>query len=176
MSDKLRFDALSTAKPTPFRLEPSPDTQKAIAKALDLLGLRKLRFEGEIRPMGQSDWHLTAHLGATVVQPCGVTLEPVTTRIEDPVSRIYVADWTDPEEAELEIPEDDDSEPIPETLDLLGLAQEALALALPAYPRLPDAELSQIDFAEDGVDALTDETAKPFAGLSALKQKLENGE
>jgi hypothetical protein len=44
--------------------------------------VRKLRFIGTLEPEGAQDWRLTADLGATVVQPCVVTLAPVTTRLE----------------------------------------------------------------------------------------------
>lgn len=176
MSKTLRIDTLNKNAPTAFQVEPDREELDEIARALDVSALRKMRFSGEIRPSGTSDWRLDAKLGATVVQPCVITLEPVTTRIDDPVTRHYSATWEAPEEGEFELDEGDDSDPIPETLDLLALAQEALALALPAYPRLPDAELETRNFAAAGVKPLTDEDAKPFASLADLKKKLENGD
>jgi hypothetical protein len=54
---------------------------------------------------------------------------------------------------------------------------EALALALPDYPRAPDAEMETGQFAAPGVDPMTDEDAKPLAGLAALRARMdgENG-
>lgn len=110
-------------------------------------------------------------MGATAVQACVVTLEPVTTRIDTEISRLYTAaDEVIPEASEIEMPDDDSVEPIPETLDLIDVLTEALAIALPDYPRAENAVLEQAQFAEDGVTPMTDDDAKPFAALAALKE------
>ena len=136
--------------------------------------IRKLRFAGALIPVGKRDWRLEGLLGATVQQACVVTLEPVTSRIDEEVARAYAADFTVPDAAEVEMPEDDSTDPLPETLDLHEVMVEALALALPAYPRADGAETGTAVFTEPGKAAMTDEDAKPFAGLAALKQSLEN--
>lgn len=169
----LRLADLPSRKATDVAYVPDTSTLAAIAEELELLDLRKMRLEGRLHPMGSTDWRLDARLGATVVQPCVVTLEPVTTRIEEPVLRQYIADWQPPTEAEAEMDEDDSIEALPATLDLAQIAMEALALALPAYPRADGAALQQSDFTEPGVEAMTDEDVKPFAGLAALKAKME---
>ncbi len=176
MTDILRIADLPTGNPTSFLWTPDRAQMNNIAKALDLLALRKMRLEGEIRPQGTSDWTLEAKLGATVVQPCVVTLDPVTTRIEEPFTRIYVANWSAPEDSEVELEDGEDSEPVPELLDLAALAHEALALALPLNPRSPQADEIETNFGPEGVAPLSDETVKPFAGLADLKKKLESGE
>ena len=51
---------------------------------------------------------------------------------------------------------------------------EALSLNLPLYPRAPDAELEQTVFSKDGVKPMTDEDARPFAGLAALRSQLDD--
>ena len=168
----MRLADLSTRKPTPFALTPDADERAAIAQALDLLGLPKLRFSGQIAPQGRSDWTLTAELGATAIQPCVVTLAPVTTRIDDPVARTYVADLPDPDGAEVEMPEDTSVEPLPAAIDLVDVMIEALSLALPDFPRAADATLDQTTFAAPGVAPMSDDDAKPFAGLAALRDKL----
>ena len=151
------------------------DTWRAdLAQVLDLSALRKLRLSVAIAPT-EGGLMLTGHLGATVVQPCVVTLAPVTTRIEAPVSRTYLAEMPEPEGEEVEMPEDDSLEPLGEVLDLGALLAEALALNLPLYPRSDGAELGAAEFAEDGVEPLTDEDVKPFAGLQNLKSKLGGG-
>ncbi|KAJ56640.1 hypothetical protein ACMU_06770 [Actibacterium mucosum KCTC 23349] len=160
-----------------FLVEPNTDQIATMREELGLNALRKVRFEGRITPAGKADWQLTGMLGATVVQPCVVTLEPVTTRIDEPVARLYTAQADPlPEESEAEMPDDDSREVIPESLNLLTLATEALALALPLYPRADGAELGQAVFAGDGVAPMRDEDAKPFAGLADLKKRLEEGE
>lgn len=164
---------LSRVAPVAIRIEPGPEARAALAADLGLLSLRKLRFVGTLRPEGARDWRLEAELGATAVQPCAVTLAPVTTRIDVPVSRRYVSDFALPSEAEAEMPEDDTVEPLPEALDLGELLHESLALALPDFPRAEGVELGAAVFAGPGVAPLTDETVKPLAGLAALKDALK---
>lgn len=151
------------------------DGCNALAKDLGIEQLKKLSFSGTLRPAGARDWVLSGHLGATVQQSCVVTLEPVTTRIEDTVLRQYIADWQDPEEVESEMPEDDSTEPLGDQIDAMAAITEALLLAVPAYPRKEGAELGALVYAEPGVEPLTEDTVKPFASLAALKDKMEKG-
>jgi uncharacterized metal-binding protein YceD (DUF177 family) len=111
------------------------------------------------------------------VQPCVATLAPVTTRIDTDVTRLYLADWQEPEGEEAEMPEDDTTEALPDRVDLAAVMAEALALALPDYPRASDAEIGTTQFAAPGVTPMTDEDAKPLAGLAALRDRMrEDGE
>ena len=89
-------------------------------------------------------------------------------------TRRYLADMKVPEGDEVEMPEDDTSEPLPEVIDIGAVAVEALALALPLYPRAPGAALEEAVFAEAGVAPLKDEDLRPFAGLAGLAAKLGN--
>jgi len=170
----MRLSDLATGRPTTFALEPTADERKAIAAELGIVGVKKLRFTGSLSPQGRKDWSLSADLGTTVVQDCVVTLDPVTTRIDEPVTRSYVAEIPEIEASEIEMPVDDTVEELPETLDLAQVMIEALALALPPYPRAAGADLSQAVFAEPGVAPMSDDDAKPFAGLGALRESLEN--
>lgn len=157
-----------------FDLAPDAQARADLAAELGLLGLDAVRLTGELRPSGRSDVALEARLTADAVQPCVVTLAPVPARIDTPVRRLYLADWQDPDGDEVEMPEDDSREPMPEAVDLSAVLAEALALALPDYPRAPGAELGQAVFAEPGVEPLKDEALKPFAGLAALKDRLKD--
>lgn len=163
---------LGRAQDTDIALEPDAAARQRMADDLSVRSVRKLRFTGRLTAVGKYDWHLRARLGATVVQDCVVTLEPVTTRIDVDVARDYVADMPEPTVEDFEIPEGDTPEPLPRTLDLMALASEALALALPDYPRAQGVELGQAVFAAPGVAPMTDEDAKPLAGLAALRDKL----
>ncbi len=158
-----------------FEILPDAEARARLATELDLIALRKLRFAGRLVPAGARDWRLEGHLGATVVQPCVVTAEPVTTRIDEPVLRRYLADMDEPEGDGVEMPEDDTAEPLPATLDLDAIMAEALALALPLYPRVAGAALDHAVFAPPGTEPLTDEAAKPLAGLAALRDRLKGG-
>jgi uncharacterized metal-binding protein YceD (DUF177 family) len=163
-------------RPAAFDLVPGRDALDRLQDRLDLIGLRKVRFAGRLVPEGRRDWRLEAELGATVVQPCRVTLAPVTTRIDEPVVRRYLARWHEPEATEVEMPEDDTAEPLPETLDLFEVMAEALALALPAFPRADDAEGAPQAFTEPGKTPMTDEETRPFAGLADLRDRLKKGD
>ena len=168
----VRFAEINQTDGTDLLIEPDAAARRTIAEALALDGLRKLRFEVAIRPEGTRDWRLEAKLGATVVQPCVVTLEPVTTRIDERVLRRYLSDLPAPEPGEVEMPEDDSAEPLPATLDLSDVMIEALSLALPAYPRAPGVPPLEVAVTEPGQTPLTDADVKPFAGLSALRDRL----
>jgi uncharacterized metal-binding protein YceD (DUF177 family) len=159
-----------------FELVPDAAARERLAAELGLLGLRKLRLTGRLVPEGKRDWRLEASLGATVVQPCVVTAEPVTTRLDEPVARRYLAVMPEPEGEEVEMPEDDSAEPLPAALDLFAVLAEALALALPQYPRAAGAELGEAVFAAPGVAPMTDEEARPLAGLAALRDRLKGAE
>lgn len=170
----LRVSDLPTRKPTRFDLSPDAAGRKAIAEYLGLLDLRKLRFEGTLSARGPEDWALDAKLGATVVQPCVVTLDPVVTRIDEAVTRSYVRDLPEVEQGEeAEIPEDVDVELLRAEIDLGAAMIEALALALPAYPKAPGAELGEVVHAAPGVTPMKDEDLRPFAGLAGLRDKLK---
>ena len=171
---RLVLSRLPTTEPTAFRVEPDPESLNGLARDLDLLGLRKVRFEGQLIPEGRNDWRLEAILGATAVQPCSITLAPVTTRIDTPVARRYSAAYVAPSETETEMPEDDSLEPLPDSVDLMAVLSESLVLALPDFPRAEGAELGEAVFAEPGTEPLTDQAVKPFAGLADLKKSLDS--
>lgn len=168
----LALSRLGRASDTEILVEPDAKMRKRIADDLSLRGLRKLRLTGTLSAVGKYDWHMQARLGATAVQECVVTLAPVTTRIDTDIVRNYVVDLPEPTEEDFEIPDDDTQEPLPRSLDLLALITEALALALPDYPRADGVELGQAVFAAPGVAPMTDEDAKPLAGLAGLRDKL----
>lgn len=161
------------SEPRSFDLRPDADTSRDMAERLGLLALRKVSFSGELRPLGGQDVELSAKLGATVVQPCGVTLEPVTTRIDEHVERTYVANMPDlPDGAEVEMPGNVEVEPLPRSVDLSEVMEEALSLAIPMFPRSPEAGVADISVTEPGKSPMTDEEARPFAGLAQLRDKL----
>lgn len=115
---------------------------------------------------------MTARLGATVTQPCAVTLAPVTTRLDLDVTRLFQADFEEIDAPEAEMPEDDSIEPLTRWIDPAAVMEEALVLALPLYPRAEGAELGERVYAEPGVVPLRDEDTRPFAGLAALRDQL----
>lgn len=154
---------------TGLRFTPDADQRRAIARALDLLDLAELHFEAEAEPQGR-DLVVTGRLVAKAVQACVVTLAPVRTRVDQEVRRRFVADWQEPTGEEAEIPDDDTIEPMPAMIDIAGIAIEALALALPEYPRVKGAELGAQEFPAPRTADET-ETRKPLADLAAMLAK-----
>lgn len=162
-------------RPRTFALAPDADTRSALAEELGISGIRKLTFSGEVAPEGQGDLLLAARLGATVVQPCVVTLAPVTTRIDEDVTRRFLLRMPEPPEGEeIEMPEDDTIEPLGRMIDLHAVMAEALALALPSWPRAEGVDPVEVSVTEPGQEALTDDDVKPFAGLKSLRDRLED--
>ncbi len=164
----LRVADLAQNGTNAFDIRPKPAALKMLAEQLGLKNLRKLRFDGEIRAVGKSDWQITAHLGASVVQDCVVTLAPVSTRIDRDVKRSFLAKWSEPTEEDVEMHEDDSIEALSSHIDLMEVMREALTLALPLYPRAQDADLGQAVFTKPGQKPMRDEDTRPFAGLADL--------
>lgn len=169
---RFRTGGLSPRKPTHFSYAPDAAGRVDLAQSLDILEVKALIFSGAITPSGREEMTLTGTLKAIVVQACVVTLAPVETRLNETVRRRYVADLPQPEGDEVEMPEDDGTDPMPEVIDLAEVATEALALALPLYPRAPGAELGEAVFAADGVTPLAERDLKPFSGLAGLAAQL----
>lgn len=173
---RFRVADLPQNSSTPFDLRPDQAACESLRNQLGLSALRKLSFAGKIAGIGKSDWELTGMLGATVVQPCVVTLEPVTTRIDVKVQRRFLAHMDLPESGddgeEIEMPEDENAEALGNHIDAEQVMIEALALNLPLYPRKNDASLDESVFTEPGKTPMKDEDARPFAGLASLRDKL----
>lgn len=164
----LRLNELRRRGGMRFAVAPGEEERAAIARALEIVGLPALRFEGRVEPQGREDWRLEGRIDARAVQSCVVTLEPVETEVSEPVERLYMAGLEEPEGSEVEMP-DEDREPLPAAINLLAVAREALALALPPFPRAPGAELGEAVFTAPGSAPMTDADARPFAGLAALR-------
>ena len=145
-----------------FDISPEPEEAAAIARLLGARSVRKLRFAGELSRLERGGWELEATLGASAVQSCVVTLDPITTRIDQTVRRLWLPDAVaraaeivvDPEE-------DDEIEPLGDRIDLGRVAVEALALALPAYPRKPGVALRGVDARGRGRGRRTETVRRP---------------
>ena len=170
----LRVADLNARTGHDVHLEPDAEARAALAARIGIPAIRKLRLDGRIEAEGRRDWRFNGRLGATVVQECVVTLEPVTTRIDVDVLRRYQAGYVPPEDDEIEMPEDDSLEALGEVIDPGAILEEALVLALPLYPRKEGAEIGDAVFTEPGKRPMTDEDARPFAGLAVLRDRPED--
>lgn len=165
---------LSRASSREFDLVPDAGALARLRENLDLLGLRKVSLRGTLSPEGKRDWRLKAVLGATVVQPCVVSLKPVTTRIDEPVERVWRTEARrhDAVAEEVEIPEDVNEEELGREIDLGAVLSEALALALPPWPRAEGVRLGEAVYSAPDTEPMRDEDARPFAALKGLRAAL----
>ena len=165
---------LNPSGPNAFDIRFSAGDHAEATEILKIPNIAKMRFQGSIRALGKADWELKGHVGATATQECVVTLAPVRTRIEEDVYRIFRSDIPEFEDGSVvELNMDEHEEPLTAEIDLFAIALEAVALALPPFPRAEGATLETAVFAGDGVEPMTDEETKPFASLAALKDKLQ---
>jgi uncharacterized metal-binding protein YceD (DUF177 family) len=147
-------------------IAPTEKEAAALARLIGATSVRRMRLSGRLAPAG-GGWRLDGRLGATVVQPCVVTLEPVTTRVDVAVQRLWLPETGGPSaEVVLIADAEDEPDPLGDRIDLGLVATEALALAVPAYPRKPGAALPPSGEAAEG------DRQRPFAALAALRGKL----
>lgn len=139
-SDRVRLDQIGTGLKRHLEAEAADRAQ--IAQALNLADLGSLKADVEIKPTG-AGWHLAGVLHADVVQTCGVTLEPLPSRIDTQFS-------VDVMEAMDGVPHDDEFDidlSVPDqpdiiedgAVDLAAYVVEYLALAIDPWPRKPGA-------------------------------------
>lgn len=159
-----------------FSLEPDENARADLAQTLGIRGLRKLKLEGHLSPDGLRDLKLDAKLGATVQQDCVATGSPVTTRIDERVTRLYVHDLPVPEGDEVEMPADENADSLPTTLDLEEVLAEALALALPPWPRAKGVDPVSISVSAPGKSPMTDDEVRPFAALKSLQERTSDAD
>ncbi len=109
---------------------------------------------------------------------CVSAHDQVTTGMEEEINRSNNTDIDRRDdrydETEVEMIEDDTTDPLPETLDLIDVISEALVLTMPPYPRKEGIEAEAVGVTEPGKSVMTDEDARPFARLAALRAAAEN--
>lgn len=179
----------------------TPAERQAIAAQHDLAALDALAYDARLEPLGESGWRLVGRVRASAAQRCVVTLAPMAAEIDEAFERLWSPD-ADPgsgagvaeavggrldvfdEEAgplsasawrALSEGEGDaaaEIEPIPDPIDPAAVALETFTLSLDPYPRRDGARFEGAAHGPPGVAALTDETARPFAGLQELKDRL----
>ncbi len=172
MTDSLTLDLrlLNRNKTHRAKLELEHEDIAEITRVLGTEEIRKLRFDYALSAAPKG-WDLNGTIGATVVQACVITGAPVTARIDETFLLKYRR-MEDVTASEAEMPEDTDIEPLAEDIDLRQVISEQIALLLPDFPRSADAEFDGVQVGPPGQKAMTDEDAKPLAGLAALRAKM----
>jgi hypothetical protein len=104
-----------------------------------------------------TSWRIDGHVQAVVQQPCRYTLEPVHTKLDEPISLIATP---------IDLPdEDEDVEVVEEGMLYLGdIAMQYMLLALPEYPQQEGVDFSQI-LAQHGLSQDDGAPANQFAKI-----------
>lgn len=150
----------------------APEELAALAAALDLVALNSLSATYSITAIGAGRYRLGGRLNAAVLQACVVTLEPVTSMIEETLEATF---WPEPDipppaSGELDLDEELEPEPIVAgQIDVGRIAVECLAAAIDPFPRKADAALDRASAGPSGSAA--DVSDHPFAALARIKEK-----
>ncbi len=156
---------------TPLRIAAEPDELAELARYLDVDRIDRLTLAGFISPAEDGGWRVRGRLVAKLEQTCVISLTPLRSRHDAEIERLYLPADRIIAELEVRVSHDDQDAPDPftDSIDPAQFAVESLALMIDPYPRAGSAEMERRDFAAPGVTPLTDESSRPFAGLTVLK-------
>ena len=144
------------------RLAADAGAREAIRRELSLGAVRALAADISMVPHGEG-WRLSGRVEADIDQTCGITLEPLPTRIDERFA-IDLIEGAPPEadgEVDIDV-EADVPDYVEGQVDLWAYAIEQLALALDPFPRKPGAEFVQPEEPAE---------VSPFSVLTRLKPK-----
>jgi len=153
------------AAPFRQRIEATTQEREKLSKRFDLLALHRLVADVELRRQSGEVILLEAVFEAEFDQCCAVTLEPIRGAIADRLSLLY---GTNPkEEQEIAFNGDEPAfEPLTgDAIDIGEAVAQELSLALPDFPRDPDAVIDDA--------GLADPIERPFALLAHLRKAAE---
>lgn len=144
----------------------------ALAARYGVPAVLDLSVDATADPWGPGGWRVSGRARARLTQTCVVSLEPVDTEVDEGFVRFF-APGRRIEEARDLLDEDAEEEPevLGAAIDVGEIAAEAVALGIDPYPRRPDASFDGAVHGPPGAEPLTDEAARPFARLSALKRR-----
>ncbi|MBN9237884.1 MULTISPECIES: YceD family protein [Phyllobacteriaceae] len=137
-------------KGMPVRIEATAAQREALAKDHELQSVERYVADLLVTPWKRHGVKVSGSVEADITQACVVTLEPVTTHIDEAVEGLFL-----PEESKLgrqgfegggEILIDADGPDSPETfsgdtIDVGALAEQFFGLGIDPYPRKPGVEL-----------------------------------
>jgi uncharacterized metal-binding protein YceD (DUF177 family) len=148
-------------------LSPSETERAQIAEWSDVSAVPAFEATVTLKRLAPSRFSYVANLKAEVVQPCSVTLEPVTQRIEEQFSReLHLTHATRHRPELVELAPGAGEDEAPEEIEsprynVAGPVLEEFSLAIDPYPRAPGVAY------EPPPDA---KPASPFAVLAKLKE------
>ena len=146
------------AEPFRRRIEATAQERERLSRRFDLSSLDRLIAEVVLRRQSAGVIFLEAEIEAEFEQCCAVTLDPVRSEVSDHFSLVYGPPTA--EEPEIALSSDEPAfEPlVGDDIDIGEAVAQELSLALPVFPRHPDAVVDGVSQAEqwDG----------PFAALA----------
>jgi uncharacterized metal-binding protein YceD (DUF177 family) len=130
------------------KIDATESERAELAAVHGLEGIEQLRAELAVSPWRRNGVKVEGRVKADVVQSCVVTLEPVTNRVDEEISAVFL-----PEDSRLgregfglggEIMIDPEGPDSPETfsgdrIDVGALVEQFFGLAIDPYPRKPGA-------------------------------------
>jgi uncharacterized metal-binding protein YceD (DUF177 family) len=157
-----RLVALAQLSTRPFRqrIEAIAEEREKLSRRLDLISLDRLVAEVELRRQSSEVILLEAEFAAEFEQCCAVTLEPVRGAVSDRFSLVYGP--APQEEQEIALTSDEPAfEPLyGNSIDIGEAVAQELSLALPIFPRDPEARIDEA--------AITEPLQGPFATLARV--------
>lgn len=170
-SRPLRLDAIGEG--TSHRAVAADDAERAaLAARFDLVALDRLGGVFDVR-RDAAGIRVTGRVTGRVTQRCVVSGAPLPADVDEAVALLLVRSGgreaaDDAEEVELETGDLDVLPLDGDAIDLGEIAAETLALALPSFPRAPDADLAEarrLLTSEDEAAEATRAAANPFKAL-----------
>jgi uncharacterized metal-binding protein YceD (DUF177 family) len=165
---------------TILSLEANAEERARLAKRLDCEEIGCLTANLSIDyEKSKGDIRIEGRFHAEIVQPCVVTLAPVTATIDASLIRnfnIHLNDEDPDREIDLNAVEDDEPpEPVKDGIIDAGEAvAEQLALEMDPFPRAPGAEFTGVSGDSRRDSQGKDRDSGPFAALARLKERSEN--
>ncbi|MDA1238720.1 MAG: DUF177 domain-containing protein, partial [Proteobacteria bacterium] len=161
-------------KKNSFKFNVNHEQKTKICLELNLVNLQKFSFTGHLLGTGKGSWLLEAKINAVVTQSCIVTFENVTTKISEPVKRLFIKDLLVIDGSESDFLSNIEKEKLTDKINLLSVATEELILSIPLYPRLKNLEPLNQNFPTSEIKELIDSNNKPFASLASLAKKMKS--
>jgi uncharacterized metal-binding protein YceD (DUF177 family) len=150
----------------------SAEQLQAVSLALGVTACEHMAISYTLHGIMDGTYRLAGRLKARVVQPCVITLEPVTQEIEEALGVDYwpADQMPEPAKGEITVLEDDaDMQPLIDgRIDVGAVAYEVLASAVDLYPRKAGATFEWEDKAAGGAQPAK---VNPFSVLAKLKDK-----
>ncbi len=165
-------------------VEPDQAGLRAIARAYDLAGIKKLEAQLTLKPYRKEGLRVVGQIRADITQTCVVSLETFDSNLTVNIDRTFEPASSRPRKArdlnadgEIEIDLESLDPPdaiVDGVLDIGAVICEELALSLDPFPRKPGVEFEGGREEEHANVEETEERPSPFAALEALKSQKED--